>query len=408
MSRFKRLASRYSVPANTCADGPLAAFDIESDNLLTTATRLHCISVADLDSDRVDTYGPDEISAALEYLSRIRYLVGHNIINFDLPLLRRLCNWTPAVDCAIVDTLVASRLILPNIDDLDDVAAAMGDPPLGKLRGRHSLEAWGVRLGVPKIGTEIEDWLQWSPEIQERCAGDATLCKAVWHFLQPDGYARQAMELEHRVAPICERITSDGVPFDLQAAAKLHDIWAARRAELEAPLRRQFPDANLNSRIQIAALLEARGWVPEKRTEKTKQPVIDDEVLETIPALYPEFSGLAEYLILGRRLAQLTSGREAWRRRVGGDGRIHGGLVHIGTPHSRAKHLAPNLAQVPNPKKGKPFASECRALFQAPEGWVFVAADQATLQDRGFAHYLTQFDGGAYAQAFLSGKDQHW
>jgi hypothetical protein len=31
-----------------------------------------------------------------------------------------------------------------------------------------------------------------------------------------------------------------------------------------------------------------------------------------------------------------------------------------------------------------------------------------SVQDRGFAHYLTAFDGGAYVKAFLDGKDQHW
>jgi hypothetical protein len=125
-------------------------------------------------------------------------------------------------------------------------------------------------------------------------------------------------------------------------------------------------------------------------------------------AAYPEFAGLAEYTILGRRLAQLTNGAQSWCGHVSTDGRIHGGLVHIGTPNSRAKHLDPNLAQVPNPKKGKPFATECRNLFRASNGWVFVTADQASLQDRGFAHYLHAFDGGSYAKAFLDGSDTHW
>src|SRR5262249_37661872 len=102
------------------------------------------------------------------------------------------------------------------------------------------------------------------------------------------------------------------------------------------------------------------------------------------------------------------NGAQAWCKNIGGDGRIHGRLIHIGTPHSRAKHLTPNLAQVPNPKKGKPFAAECRALFRAPPGWVFVTCDQAALPDRGYRHYLTEFDGGAYAKAFLGGADTHW
>jgi DNA polymerase I-like protein with 3'-5' exonuclease and polymerase domains len=352
--------------------------------------------------------GSEQIEAALVHLARADYLVGHNITGYDLPLLRRLQGWAPSSGCTVVDTLVAGRLILPNVDDLDDQAAAMGDPALGRLRGRYSLEAWGARLGIPKVGTDIEDWSAWTPEMQTRCISDTEICKALYHFLQPDGYSHQAMELEHRAAAVCDQIVAAGAPFDVAAAERLHRQWTARRAELEAQLSEQFPDTNLNSRQQIAALLEARGWIPQKRTEKTKQPKIDDELLETIPEIYPEFNGLAEYLLLGRRLAALTEGKKAWCKHVGTDGRIHGGLVHIGTPHSRAKHLDPNVAQTPNPKKGKPFGSECRALFRPDNGWVLVAADQASLQDRGFAHYLYPYDGGAYAKAFLAGEDTHW
>jgi DNA polymerase I len=410
VSKFAYLAAPYIIRADTKIGTTRFAFDLEADNLADVATKIHCIVIADLDSDKIDEYGPDQIAAALEHLARADYLVGHNIVGYDLPLLRRLHNWTPAPGCTVVDTLVASRLILPHIDDLDDKTAAMGDPALGKLRGRYSIEAWGARLGLPKIGADIEDWSVWTPEMQARCVGDAAICKKLWRFLEPDGYSRQALELEHRAAAICNRITADGVPFDTVAAKELHEKWTTRRSELETQLLQQFPGTNLNSRIQIGALLEARGWVPEKRTEKTKQPKIDDELLEAIPETYPEFAGLAEHYTLGRRLGQLVNGKKAWCKNIGSGGRIHGGLVHIGTPHSRAKHLEPNLAQVPNPKKGKAFAAECRALFRARDDWVFVTTDQAGLQDRGFAHYLAAFDGGAYAKTFTNGaaSDTHW
>ena len=196
-----------------------------------------------------------------------------------------------------------------------------------------------------------------------------------------------------------------GIPFDREAAEQLQEQWTARRNQLELRLRQQFPQVNnLNSRQQIARLLEERGWVPEERTEKTGQPKIDDETLEDIIQQYPEFDGLAEHYILGRRLGQLATGKQAWLHHIGPDQRIHGGIIHIGTPHHRAKHLNPNLAQVPNPKKGKPLAIECRDLFRNTENdWVFVACDQAGLQDRGFAHYLAEFDGGAYARTFSDG-----
>jgi DNA polymerase I-like protein with 3'-5' exonuclease and polymerase domains len=408
MSKFTYLAARYIVPAGTKSSGLRLAFDVEADELLDSASVAHCIVAINLHTDEVHEFGPKEIPAALEHLARADYLVGHNIAGYDLPLLHRLYNWAPASECVVVDTLVAGRLILPHIDDLDDQAAAMGDPPLGKLRGRYSLEAWGARLSMPKTGTDITDFSKWSPELQARCVSDTVICKKLWQFLQPHGYSEQALTLEHRVGAICNQITADGVPFDIDAAERRRQQWTTRRAELEVQLLQQFPDTNLNSRAQIGALLEARGWVPEKRTEKTKQPKIDDEVLEGLPAVYPEFTGLAEHQILGRRLGQLSNGKEAWLKHIGKDGRIHGAIVHIGTPHSRAAHFNPNIAQVPNPKRGKPLATECRALFHHPDDWVFVACDQAGLQDRCFSHYLAEFDGGGYGRSFVAGADTHW
>jgi DNA polymerase I-like protein with 3'-5' exonuclease and polymerase domains len=299
--------------------------------------------------------------------------------------------------------MIAARLILPNLDDVDDEVAAVSKTKMGKLRGKYSLESFGMRLGIPKIGTDIDDFSTWTPELQQRCVADTMITKALWLFLQPDGYPAEALALEHRVARICERITADGVPFDVNAAEQLRRQWMARRSELGAQLSKEFPKTNLNSRAQIGALLEARGWTPEARTEKTRQPKITDEILETIPATFPEFTGLSEYMILGGRIAQLSGGKQSWRSHVAADGRIHAGLIHIGTPHSRAKHQTPNIAQVPNPKRGKPLATECRSLFRTNNDWMFVCCDQSGLQDRGYAHYLHEFDDGAYAKAFLNG-----
>jgi DNA polymerase I-like protein with 3'-5' exonuclease and polymerase domains len=403
---FQRIAQRFIIAAKAAPARNGAAFDIETDSL--DATIVHCMVIAELDSDRVHEYGPEQIRDGLEHLARFDYLVGHNITIFDLPVLQRLHSWTPAPGCVILDTLIAGRLILPHIADLDDQSAAMGDPPLEKLRGRYKIEAWGARLGIPKVGADLEDFSTFTPEMMARCVADTLICKRTWQFLQPDGYSQYALELEHRVAPLCDEIANAGIYFDTDAAKRLERQWTARHAELEAQLHKEFPGVNLNSRKQIGELLEARGWVPEARTEKTNRPKIDDETLENIAALYPEFAGLSEHYILGRRLGQLVNGDKAWTKYVDADGRIHGGIISIGTPHSRAKHLEPNLAQVPNPKRGKPFATDCRSLFKAREGWVLVACDQATLQDRGFAHYLTEFDGGAYAKDFLAGVDTHW
>ena len=97
MPRFRRLASRFIIPGTNKCDGPRFAFDLEADNLLHNATKLHCNVIVDLDSDKASEYGPKQITAGLKQLARARYLVGHNICNYDLPLLQRLYNWTPSL-----------------------------------------------------------------------------------------------------------------------------------------------------------------------------------------------------------------------------------------------------------------------------------------------------------------------
>ena len=211
---FTQLARRFIMPAEATRASALI-FDLEADGLLATVTKVHCIVILDLGDDRVHEYGPGEIARALAHLARADTLIGHNVLSYDLPVLRKLYGWSPPAACRIVDTLVAGRLILPNLGDVDaEVAARAKDAAFGRLRGGQSLEAWGVRLGAAKIGAELADWSEWSPEIQARCVGDVGINERLWQFLQPHGYPHRALDLEHAVAPICDRITADGAPFD--------------------------------------------------------------------------------------------------------------------------------------------------------------------------------------------------
>jgi DNA polymerase-1 len=81
----------------------------------------------------------------------------------------------------------------------------------------------------------------------------------------------------------------------------------------------------------------------------------------------------------------------------------------MGTPHSRASHYGPNLAQVP--KVQKLYGKECRGLFGAGHHksgrFVQVGADMSGLQQRALGHYLAPIDGGAYGEMVVS-QDIHW
>ena len=120
-------------------------FDLESDGLLAEATKLHCAVAKNLESGEIVSFTPhtgalgtgcrDTFDGFLNLLEQATLLVGHNLIGFDLPLLKKLYpNFTPSAQ--VRDTLVLARLMMP--DTLEhDIRHKL--PP--KLQRKHSLEA---------------------------------------------------------------------------------------------------------------------------------------------------------------------------------------------------------------------------------------------------------------------------
>ena len=124
--------------------------------------------------------------------------------------------------------------------------------------------------------------------------------------------------------------------------------------------------------------------------------MLDEETIEGAVAKHPTLAGVGEYLMLTKRLSQLTGSKQSLMAAVREDGRIHGSLNPMGTITGRAAHYSPNLAQVPSAKK--PYGADFRGLFRMPAGFKLVGADMQGLELRGLAHYLSYFDGGAYGK----------
>lgn len=139
-------------------------FDLEADELREGATRIWCIVFKNIETEeRFEfTYeNPDLVSDIAYMFDHCDMLIGHNIIDYDLPVIERLLGVTYNGD--IFDTLVVSRLLNP-------------DRPDG-----HSLDAWGLRLGRKK--PEHEDWTQFSPEMLHRCKEDVEINHLVYEKL---------------------------------------------------------------------------------------------------------------------------------------------------------------------------------------------------------------------------------
>ena len=94
-------------------------FDIETNGFLDRPDlEIHCIVARDVDTGKefiCDTSTEKPQGGFKTFckgiLGRATRLIGHNIAQYDLPVLERLLGWTPGIDVEIYDTLFASRLI---------------------------------------------------------------------------------------------------------------------------------------------------------------------------------------------------------------------------------------------------------------------------------------------------------
>ena len=381
-------------------------FDIETDGLLDDVTKVHCIVIQNTDTGYVRTYGPTEIEEALQVLESADKIGGHNVMSYDLPVLEKLYFF--GYYGQVFDTLVASRLIWPNLKEKDMLKRTVDNKSIGS----HSLKAWGQRLKFHKgdYGEQDAAWDTYSPEMLEYCIQDVALNVKLYELILSKKYPEEPMQLEHEMNRLLTRQQHAGFPFDVKAAQKLYTKLSTRKLEIETKLvdtleptivelktKTKVIPFNPASRQQIADRLMKKGWKPQEFTP-SGEPKVDEKILAAIDL--PEAALLTEFLMLNKRLGQLGNGKQAWLK-LERKGRIHGRVNHMGAVTSRCTHSDPNVAQVPS--AGAAFGRECRELFHAPAGYTLLGADASGLELRCLAHYMNRYDGGRYGREILEG-----
>ena len=158
-------------------------FDIESTGLLRQGSRIHCIVVRDSNdqSTQVFDHRPDQtIIQGVKQLQAADVLIGHNIIGYDIPLLKeQFPDFDPSGQC--IDTLVLSRLFYPHLSERDYERRPIGMPQ--RLYGSHGLEAWGYRLKCFKgdYGKHEGSWAVYTPEMLDYCIQDTEVTLKLWN-----------------------------------------------------------------------------------------------------------------------------------------------------------------------------------------------------------------------------------
>jgi DNA polymerase I len=390
-------------------------FDVETDGL--DPTEIFCIVTYDVDTGITQTFAPSELDEAYRLLLNCDKLIGHNIGNYDIPVVKKLAG-VDLSEKRIIDTLILSRLFNPTRAE------------------NHSLKSWGYRLNFPK--TEFDEFDSYTPEMLEYCKNDVLLNYKVYEALRKEsrGFSIDSINLEHKVSKLLREQEETGFLFDQRAGmlllaelnekveaivTEVHKVFRPKRIETKVYPKRtksgaygklgetmegkqvrltederkrmlssgyitlvKVIDFNLGSRKQIGEYLQEFGWKPKDFTS-TGQPIIDEPTLKKIKGI-PAALLIAEYLMLQKRVSQINS----WFKELAEDGRVHGYVNHNGTITGRMTHRNPNMAQIPS--SNAPYGKECRACWIVPAKHKLVGIDASGLELRMLAHYLEDED----------------
>lgn len=128
-------------------------FDIEADNLLDKVKNVWCIGVVDADTGKEEMFTGD-LTKAIELLRNAEEVIGHNIIGYDLPVLKKLYSLEIPLN-KVKDTFILSQMLYPN-----DMV-------------KHGLAEWGKRFGFPK--GDFKDFSNPGQEMYDYCAQDVKI-----------------------------------------------------------------------------------------------------------------------------------------------------------------------------------------------------------------------------------------
>lgn len=426
-------------------------FDLEADGLLNTLTKLHCLC-ASIFEDGVLIFSVEltNIEEIIIFLDQQDRLVGHNIIMYDLPVLKKLYGYTFKGE--VFDTLPISWYLYPN-------------------KKEHGLDMWGKELGILKPA--IEDWTGLSLEAYiYRCSEDVKINALLFqHFLQylDTLYAEKSITsiiryLSWKMACAQEQVENPltidrnscrlnldklnilveekkvqlalTMPKEIKyktisKPSKMYKIdgnlssagvkWLAELADndLEADFDGQIQkiasikEPNPTSVVQLKKWLFELGWQPTVfKHVANKAGVVrpipqlqtdDKKLCPNILVLidrYPELEALKGLFMLQHRVGVF----EGFLECADENGKMVAEIAGL-TNTLRFRHKKP-IANLPG--VFKPYGKEIRGAIIAPdEDHLFCGSDMVAIEDSTKQHYMYFYDPQYVTEMRTPGFDPH-
>jgi len=424
----------------------MIVFDVEADNLLDDATKIHCLSYT---SDGKNYNTLFDYQDMRDLILAQNGLIGHNIVRYDAPLLEKILGIK--IQARLFDTLPMSWVLNYN-------------------RPKHGLESFGEDFGVPK--PVIDDWQNLTrEEYAHRCTEDVKINWLLWQDLlkrfmfiykdkkELDKFFRY-LEFKMDCAATAEQVgwkldvdlatrcVADLTQQQSEKVAELISVMPKRKVtaikrkpkvcfkkdgsvssmgekwfELldehklprhydgEVTVIKRWDEPNPNSSDQVKDWLYSLGWVPctfkynkNKETgEEKKVPQVrkDGELTESVRLLIddnPPVEVLEGLTIIQHRLGIFQGFLECER-----NGYVKAEINGL-TNTLRFKHNKP-LVNLPG--VDKPWGKEIRGCLIAPEGYILCGADMTSLEDTTKRHYMKPFDPTYVEEMSQAGFDPH-
>lgn len=290
-------------------------FDVETNGLLDTMDRIHCLVIIDRKTNETMVYndqnnGKPSIEEGLRFLMNCEDIGGHNVEDFDIPAIQLVYPWFKPKG-NVWDSLVTSRLIWTDLKDRD---FRLIKKPKGKdfpmyLIGRHSLEAWGARLGCPKDDYSkrmkeqgLDPWAEWNQMMEDYCIQDVVTNNALFDLIDKKNYSVESIVLEHKVWNIIRRQMAYGFKFDLEAAASLYATLVDRKQQLITELQKVFKPFYVKNGA-TAPKKSMKKWechplgAHKRKNPKTKE--MERGFYHHISEVYKEMDGNGEIKVYG-------------------------------------------------------------------------------------------------------------
>jgi hypothetical protein len=425
-------------------------FDIETDGLLDSLTRLHCLVAHTYENNQL--LGETVITNPWElanFLSGQAMLVGHNIKRYDFPAIEKLTGYKHKGQ--VIDTLALSWYLYPN-------------------EAEHGLEVWGERVGVAK--PVITDWENLDTEDYiNRCRTDVVINSIILgdfinylkEIYQNEDYHRLMAYLtwkldcaaEQEANPLTidraycketlEKLNTlvDEKKANLAEAMPRVEKWSSKKKpskmftvkgeltkagvtwlellsdnDLEADfdgeiqILKTTEDPNPTSTTQLKSWLFSLGWQPTvfnyvKEGEGTRAvPQIQDKDKKLCPNIivlaetHPVLENLKGLFMLQHRIGVLNGFLECSNEQ----GKMPAQIAGF-TNTLRFKHKKP-VANLPS--VDKPYGKEIRGAIIAPDdNHLFCGSDMSSLEDTTKQHYMYFYDPEYVKAMRVPGFDPH-